>query len=218
MDLPFNSILDSDFRKLIQNMSHSRFISKVFIGALLLLPLHGFSQKTTPPPDHRFAIRLNLIGLASFNPIAEFEYRVSKRLGLFVGGGTPDPLIHLGGIDWFNPHWNQSRIAGAYLGANIAIPIWKFDHLSIKPMLASTFYGQYDSLSHSIDTPWPTYFLKNSFEVCLNIGYAQPLGSHFFVEPVIGLGATFGVFTGTVNGFRYGSLQVPVQLNLGFRF
>jgi hypothetical protein len=197
------------------NCRHS--ITGFLMGAFLVLSFPALAQEA-PPPSNRFAIRVNLLGLASFNPIAEVEYRPSSRLGIFIGGGSPEPILEVGWIEWFTPHWYHQMMGGVYAGANIASPIGPLKHLSIKPIISYVCYPKFDTAYWPIDVPYPTRWSRTAFGTYFNVAYTQPLGIHFFIEPVIGLGASYTLFRGDQGGLEFKSLQVPVQLNVGFRF
>lgn len=198
-------------------MKQPSILQVLFLGGLLLLTTSAFTQQP-PKPDHRFAIRTDILGLMGVNPIIEFEYRPTERIGVMLGGGSRHPIQTLGYIDWFTSYFADGFPVGIYGGVNIATPIGPLKHLSVKPILSYTRYPKFDSLSWPIDLPYPTRYSRADFAAYLTVAYAQPLGRHFFVEPLIGLRSMWAVYPAEKGGWVRLPVRVPVQLNLGVRF
>ncbi|MBK9451169.1 MAG: hypothetical protein IPN95_17525 [Bacteroidetes bacterium] len=67
-----------------------RRILKTIVAAAfsLLVGIPCASAQKADPPQHRFAMRVNTLGVFNLDLIGDIEYSLSSRIGLFVGGGS----------------------------------------------------------------------------------------------------------------------------------
>lgn len=197
-----------------------RKIQFLLLAWVLLSPLAPCDAQTTiaDSAHSRWGIRLNLLGLASFNPTLEVEYRFAERTSVFLGGGWQSPMVNLDGFYFFGHDWYPSHSFGLYAGFGVNTPVWRLRHLWFKPAAAFMDWGNY----YSYWSPPITAYVRFTYGIVLNLAYAQPIGKHFFVEPAIGIGPWFAapaeIVTHRPLAHEYWGLQYPVQLNAGLRF
>jgi hypothetical protein len=90
---------------------------------------------------------------------------------------------------------------------------------SLKPSIAYTRFGSVSVRDVAIPAiPQTPVVLKQYVGGFLSLAYTQAIGSRCFIEPVIGLGPSFGQMDAKNAKFSYFGLSVPAQLNFGFRF
>jgi hypothetical protein len=199
-------------------MKYATRLLTLLFGVLGLLSMNVSAQGS--PPDHRFAARVNVLGVLSLDAIGELEYSFSDQLGLFVGGGVAAPVVDLGQGDWFKGSFN-AKSGGAYLGMRIGLPLGSIKGVSLKPAVAYTKYGKVDGGGDGIvvpGIPQTIVYPSQMVVVFVSVAYAHSIGSRFFVEPVIGVGPNFMQTTAKGDRFTYSGFAGPVQLNLGMRF
>ncbi len=195
----------------------------LFIGLLLGFGSPIFAQDGTQP-DHRFALRVNTLGVFNLDLIGDIEYSLSNRIGVFVGGGSE--FVHpnfLRPKSWFTKEpgdYCQRTNWGVYMGMRISIPIGEFKGLALRPNL---FYQRLNMEGSCWGTPPANgpgiASIKGSeFGLVMNLAYTQEFAKRFFVEPVVGFGC--GMMTREVVPYgsgRYFTPYLPFQLNLGVR-
>lgn len=182
----------------------------------------GYSQEKFKP-DRPLAIRWNTLGIFNLDGIGDLEYSISKRLGVFVGGGSEyvHPVFYPS-HNWFKKVPDEvckSTNWGIYAGVRISIPVWKFKGLALRP---NVFFQHIDMQGACFGTPTNspaiTSYKSSEIGINLNIAYTQDFAGRFFIEPVIGIGPEI-VTRDLVPAAhaRYFDLLMPIQLNLGIR-
>ncbi len=192
-----------------------RIFTLSLIGLCLFVGVNAQSSK----PDHRFAVRLNLLGAANLDAIGEVEYLFSDRLGVLAGGGMASPIVDLREGFWPNLKYTSS-LGGAYLGMRIGIPVGKLHGLSLKPTVAYQAYKRRDNFEI------PDYIIffqqaklvsvRRSMSAYVSLAYTQTFCKRFFGELVIGTGPGWVQFS--EGNFHYEGFAVPTQVNVGVRF
>lgn len=203
---------------------HSFDMKYIFIRSLLvlyiflMLPAWTIAQQESQP-QHRFSVRWNALGLVNLDGIGEVEYAISKRVGLFVGGGSLDPIVNLDRLGWAQYRRADYRGWGLYAGARLPFSIGSFHGLSVKPSIFySRFRGHDYWIVPFVGPPFFVTYMQNKVGGQLSLAYAKTFLKRFFVEPVVGVGLTYGQPHIKGAGFKYMGLSVPAQLNLGVRF
>lgn len=208
------------------NMNSQHLFVTTLIGLLLSLSTSGAAQISTKP-DHRFAVRLNLLGILSLSQRLEVEYSPSKRLGCFAGTGfgkgiMTDPFgVNIYRRYPFDPYCRT--IGGsAYVGVNLRIPVWKLIGLSFKAAVIGRHTKTYSTIGRfgcdGLDMPhMADPYFRNSVSMLFCVAYAQSLGKHVFVEPLVGIGPLFTSLQGKREP-DYLTYSAGMQLNVGVRF
>ena len=200
----------------------SNILTISFSVVVILLGNVANAQQATKP-DHRFAIRWNTLGLIKLDGIGEFEYSISRRLGVYVGLGIDSPTF--GMVNYSHRRTIaelpcKQSIWGAYVGARISTPIGKLVGLSLKPAV----YFQRVKMSGpgcmpSLHTPQILNYQVQIIGGLVGVAYAQTFLQRCFVEPVIGFGYNWVTNNGEPQSKFYSSgIGIPLQLNLGIRF
>lgn len=166
------------------------------ILALLVFLVVGatcFAQASIQP-QHRFALRVNTLGMFNLDLIGDVEYCLSERIGVFIGGGSE--FIHpyhfaFPADTWFkkepdevckNTNW------GVYAGTRISIPVWKLTGLALRP---SVFFQSTDKQGYCYSSPTNggaiTSYKSKEVGIALSLAYTQRFAKWFFIEPVVGL-------------------------------
>lgn len=175
-------------------------------------------------PHRNFAIRVNTLGVLNLDLIGDIEYCISKRIGVFIGGGS----------EYVQPYFDSPRYWfkkesedyckhtnwGVYAGMRISIPVWKFKGLALRPnlffqriVMDGNCWGPPPSVGPGISS------LKSSeIGLVANLVYTQEFAKRFFIEPVIGFGPELLDREIVPYGHgRFLSWTLPLQLNLGVR-
>lgn len=202
-----------------------KYILHIFILSWMI-PLSitcVFAQDRTPP-DHRFAVRWNTLGIPNLDAIGEIEYSPTNKIGLFVGGGSSFGLVYPYRIYGYGGDFRdkcKSANWGIYLGARVAIPIGKLTGLNVKAAFCYQHNKLFDAtncLQNPDDVPAPpSIVFRQSMSGYLSIAYNQAFAKRFFLEPVIGIGPSFHA-NGVDARYAYSGFDLPIQLNLGVRF
>ncbi|MFN8396325.1 MAG: hypothetical protein U0176_16995 [Bacteroidia bacterium] len=201
----------------------------ILLAVSLLAGAHSSVAQKAAKPEHRFALRLNLLGILSLSERLELEYAISRRIGVFVGSGFgKEPVTDPFGFYLYRARFSNplcSTFGGSvYAGVRVGIPIWKFVGLSVKGLvIGSHFKMQSDVPGWDQCNPglsWPPLvdpYYRNSVSFPACAAYAQTLGKHFFIEPLVGIGPLFT----SLGGKRkpdYWTYTTGAQLNMGVRF
>lgn len=199
-------------------MKPMRIFAVALLSVAILLPLPSSAQEGGGS-GYKFAARLNLLGVLNLDAIGEIEYLFTDRFGLFVGGGVSSPTIEAGNILRFPKGGFTAKAGGVYVGARIPLSVWNVKGFSLKPFIVGRWFSTPPDSLIVLPIPQSVVYLSQEVGAYLSLVYTQPLGSRFFIEPSIGLGASIGKFSGGKEMLHtYLGLGVPLQFNLGFRF
>jgi hypothetical protein len=162
---------------------------------------------------------MNALGAVNLDAIGEVEYTLPSGVGIFVGGGVKAPLVNLGELGSFRETGYKTTGWGIYVGGRLPFTLGKVAGFAIKPSISfSSHVIPNFPDSGTLGLPQQISYFTSWIGGYVSVAYTKTFARRFFVEPVIGLGPTFGAFNTSPRKFGNGYLLVPAQLNLGIRF